>query len=369
MAILNADPLDQYGGSEAAMVQGPWAQVDTGSWNLSNANPRTGAWALRCVPVGTHLVRRVFGNSLAEGKVAFAMYCDALPSSENPGDSAFVSRFELCSFRDAANNVQVVFVFGTNGQVVAYRGQTTSISGGLVLTTLLDRSDPLILIPARAYSHLEFKVGIDDSAGYCEVRLNGVTIMNLTGIDTRATGAAAETSQWAVASAGADGGGVPFADFCDFIFSDDAGAHNPDFVGDQKVYWLPPDSDTAQADWTPSTGSTSYGVIDEAPPNDADYLSLAATTGKTNVGCADLPADVVSVSAVIPTIRSWKDDAGVCDLAPGILQGATYDSGSGQPQTTAPNYYHQVFEVDPVSGVPFTPAEVNSLKLVLERTA
>jgi hypothetical protein len=36
MALRWADPFDQYGGSVADMLQGPWAQVDTTLWSLSN---------------------------------------------------------------------------------------------------------------------------------------------------------------------------------------------------------------------------------------------------------------------------------------------------------------------------------------------
>lgn len=372
MALRWGDPFDQYGGDESAMIEGPagWAQIDTNQWSLSNANPRTGAWALRLTPglSDAQIARRVIGDSLAEAKISYGVYCESLPTVESPGNSNNDGRrIELVSFRDAANAVQLTFVLGTNGQVVAYRGDTINFAtGSHALTTLLERSSPSVLIPARAYSHLEFKVGIDNVAGFIEVRLNQVTIMNLTGIKTQESGLA-ETSQVAMQKHGVGSFSGTF-DFDDMICSDTLGAYNTDFIGDKKLFYLPPTSDTAVADFTPSTGATSYGVIDEIPANDSDYLSLAATTGKTAVGHDPLAGSIAAISGVFALQRSWKTDAGVCNMNPGILQGSTYESGADQPQSTGPGYYMQAFEFDPVTTMPFTESDVNSLDQVIERT-
>jgi hypothetical protein len=371
MALRWADPFEQYGGDASLMIQGPWAQIDTTLWSLSNTRARTGAWSLRLAGAGlqTHqIARRVIGNSLTEAKIGYALYCDSLPVSENPGDTGGSgSRIEILSFRDAANGVQLTFVLGTNGQVVAYRGGHSTLTGGWALDTFLARSDPTILVPARAFSHLEFKVKIDPVDGYIEVRLNQVTIMNLTGINTRYT-ANTETSQvaWAKEAIGGNGG---LYYFDDIVCSDTLGGRNTDFIGDQKCFYLPPTSDGVNQDFTVSTAGPAYIVLSNVPPDDAQYLSLVATTGKTGVGCANLPGNTASVAGVFAMIRSWKDDAGVCDMKPGLKQGATFAAGPGQPQTTAPNYYMQPFEVDPVSGVPFTRDDVNSLELIVERAA
>lgn len=367
-----ADPFDQYGGDETAMAEGPagWAQIDGEEWGLSTANPRTGAWALRLTPgLSSHsMVRRVIGDSLAEAKVGYGVFVASLPTQEYPGDAPFQGgRIEILSFRDAANVVQLTFVLGTNGQVVAYLGSHPTITSGWALTTFIERSDPTILVPARAYSHLEFKVKIDATDGYIEVRLNQVTIMNVTGICTQASGNA-ETSQIAINKEGVNAMSGTF-DFDDMVCSDTLGPYETDFVGDQKCFYFPPNSDTAVAAFTPSVGGTSYGVVDEIPPNDADYLGLAATTGKTAVGHAALGGAIASIAAVCALQRSWKTDAGVCDMAPGLLQGATYAAGDGQPQSTGPGYYIETFHVDPVTGVPFTVSDIDTLKQVVERTA
>lgn len=365
MTVCWADPLDLYGGDESAMTDGAWAEIGSG-WSLSTANPRTGLYSLRMANGSAGPARRTLGAAKQVAKLATAMFLEVLPTSEFVlGVGGIRPALMIHQYRDAANGVQVSIGVGTDGRLIAWQSGYYLVGAGTPIGVKLGESGQCI--HANSYDHVESRVGIHLTDGFVEVRVNGVTVINLTGVNTNPTGLG-ETSQTVTQNIGTGGIGG-YLDICDLIASDDLGAHNTDFVGDQKVFWLPPDSDTAQADWTPSTGATSYGVLDEAPPNDTDYLSLAATTGKTDVGCANLPGGVVSVAAVIATIRSRKDDAGVCDLNPGIKSGATYATGAGQPQTTAALYFNQVFEVDPVSTAPFTPAEVNALKLVLERTA
>jgi hypothetical protein len=63
---------------------------------------------------------------------------------------------------------------------------------------------------------------------------------------------------------------------------------------------LRPNADTTVGAWTPSTGSTLFGVIDEAVADDADYITTAsATTGKVKVEVSTDPADDTNHSVSI----------------------------------------------------------------------
>jgi hypothetical protein len=64
---------------------------------------------------------------------------------------------------------------------------------------LLGRSDPCVA--PGGYHHFEFKTKIDNATGYIEVRVNEVTVLNLTGIDTQNTANAA-AAQFMVGSRG-----------------------------------------------------------------------------------------------------------------------------------------------------------------------
>ncbi len=378
MTLVWADPFDQYGGDVDAMRSAAYLNVSA-DWSLSAAKPRTGSRALlfnsddsgasdtSINALGSF--RRTFGAALQEAGAGYALWIERLPAYEVGTFPALPSTAwiatKLFVFLSGGGETQVMITLGTDGAVVAYRGYVFASFPAGDGWTLLGRSAPCVR--AQAYTHIEAKVKIDPVDGAVEVRVNGATVLNLTGINTDEQ-LTAETSQVYTYA------GSQFSDYGnfyldDYIGWDTNGAHNNDFLGDQKLYYLAPNGDTAQADWTPSAGATSYGVVDEAPPDDADYLSLVATTGSTDLALANLPASVVAVSAVVPFMRAWKGDAGVCDVAPGVVQGATPSTPVGQPIATVPQYYEQAVEVDPVSGLPFTPAEVNSLLLRIERTA
>jgi hypothetical protein len=134
-------------------------------------------------------------------------------------------------------------------------------------------------------------VKIADSGGYIEVRVNEVTVLNLTGIDTQNTANAA-TAQFVVGPGwwGADGVKPHFGNFdFDDPFAWDDDATDPentvvDFVGDKGAYWLPPVSDTATSEFDITPSAPAYGVLDEVPPSGTDYLATAATTARTIVG-------------------------------------------------------------------------------------
>lgn len=364
MTMLWAEPFEPYGGLETVMLDGFWAQVSAG-FTLDQTHVRTGDWALKLANGNANdEVRRTLLDAQTTVGMACAIYLDALPATEFKGGGLAPTALFIHQFRDATNQIQLSVCIGTDGAVVVYN-QGLYTGGGSPQGALLARSGQAIR--AKSFTHIETKAGIDAVNGFVEVRVNGVTVINVTGVNTDPVGSH-EVSQCAINCTGTS---IIQANlWVDDLFTwNGDGTQNNDFVGDQKVYYLPPNGDTAQADWTPSAGSTSYTMVDEVPPDDNDYLSLAATTGDTDLSLTDLPGAVVAVAAVMPIMRAFKNDAGTCDLAPSILQGATYASGDPQPVTTSAQYYQQVFEVDPVSLAPFTPADVNSLKLSLIRTS
>lgn len=335
-----------------------WAEVNSG-FTLSTANPRTGTWHLRLADDATGRCRRVFGEPLTEVFVGFAVYCHTLPSSESSGTSGGgVNGTELCSFRDQANDVQCRLLLGTDGAIEARRG-----------TTVLGRSLPII--GAGAYQHIEIYALASDTVGAIEVRVDEVTRLNLTGIDTVST-SNIEFSQIAFGFEVHSGGGArPQIDWADFYVNDTEadGSGCDTWVGDCKSGVLMVDADTAQADFTKSTGTVGYSLLNETPANDADYIETSSATAESDFGLADGPASLSEILTVRPFVRAMKDDAGTCTIAPNILSNATKGTVSSQPVTTAFAYYDSNIPVDPDTGVPWTPSGLNAAEHVVERTA
>lgn len=365
MANRWCDGLGRYGTDESLMLNGSsgqaWAQIDN-SFALSTANPRTGTYHLRLTDsVGPKRIRRVFGDALTEVFIGYALYVADLPNKESHGTTGGgLDGTELCSFRDAANAVQCRLLLGTDGGIEARRG-----------TTVLGRCAPVI--GAGAYQHIEIyaKAG-DGTDGAIEVRVDEVTKLNLTGIDTVST-ANVEFSQFALGYELKNDVDTfyPTMDFADFFCNDTTsdGSGCDTWIGDCKSGLLLVTSDTAQADFALSAGVSGYPLLGEVPPDDATYISTGSSTAESDFGLANGPANLSEVLTVRPFVRAMKDDAGTCTIAPNMLSNSTKGTVSDQPVTTAFAYYDSNVPVDPDTGVPWTPSGLNAAEHVVERTA
>lgn len=360
MANRWCDGFGRYGGTKANMLNGSsgqaWAQVDSG-FSLSSANPRTGNWHLRLGTGATaSYARRVFGAPLTEVLFGCAVYCNELPSSEpdngNVNDFGATILFELT---DQANVQQIIGILGTDGAIDVRRGGNS-----------LGRTIPII--GAGAYQHMEVYAIANNSGGAIEIRIDEVTRLNLTGIDTVST-SNIEFSQWQFGRRSSNG--TPQMDFADFYANDttDDGSGCDTFVGDCKSGCLMVDSDTAQADFSKSSGTSGYSLLDETPPNDSGYIFTASTTAESDFGLENTPSNLTEILTVRPFMRAMKDDAGTCVIAPNMKSGSTKGTVSGQPLTTAFAYYDSNVPFDPVTGVPWTKTDLDAAKHVAERTA
>jgi hypothetical protein len=328
-----------------------WAQVD-GQFSLSNVNPRTGNWHLRFEAGGNQIARRVFGEPLTEVLLGKAVYMDQLPTSEVDGSYGLF----LFSLRDQANAIQMTVWVGTDGALEVRRGTTT----------VLGRSIPII--GAGAYQHVELYAKAGNGDGACEIRVDEITRLNLTGIDN-ITSTNVEFSQDALGTQGTQGAGtVDLADvYCNDTTDDGSGCNW--FIGDCKSGVLMVDADTATAGFDLSAGAQGYPLLNETPPDDGDYLFTASTTAESDFGLADTPSNLTEILTVRPFVRAMKDDAGSCSIAPNMKSATTKGTVSDQPVTTAFAYYDSNVPFDPATGVPWTKSGLDAANHVVERTA
>lgn len=364
MANRWCDGLGRYGGTKAYMLNGSsgqaWADVG-GDWSLSSANPRTGSWHLRMVDgTARSEIRRVFGEPLTEVFFGFGIYCHDLPNSESVGTTdGGLTGVALACFRDVANGRQIRLLLGTDGGLELRRG-----------TTVLGRSLPII--GAGAYQHIEIYAKASNTVGAFEVRVDEITKLNLTGIDTVAT-ANVEFSQVAVYHELKGGADPPYPtiDFADFFVNDTTadGSGCDTFIGDVKSGVRMVNADTAQADFTLSSGVTGYELLDEVPANDSDYISTTSATAESDFGIEDGPANVSEILTARPFVRAMKDDAGTCTVAPSLKSNSVKATVDDQPVTTEFAYYDSNVPVDPDSGVPWVAADLDAALHVVERTA
>ena len=122
---------------------------------------------------------------------------------------------------------------------------------------------------------VEIKVKCHNTSGTVEVRVNGATVVSLSGVDTQeGTHAYHDVVRLGFRD-------VAFID--DVYICDGSGTANNDFLGNCRVVSLLPDGDAATLEWTPSTAGAHYGLVDESFPNDdTDYVE-DATSGHVDL--------------------------------------------------------------------------------------
>lgn len=225
-------------------------------------------------------------------------------------------------------------------------------------------------IALNTYTYVECLVTIHDTAGVVTVRLDGTTVLSLTGIDTQATGnAVADTIRL-----GNHGSGPTFQfgteDLDDVYICDGSGAapHNT-FLGDCRVDVLSPTADGAHSAWTPSTGTSHFALVDETAPNDdTDYLSTATAAARDSHAMTDLPSLTTPlILGVQHVMAARKDDAGTRQVKALLKSGATTQAGSvTHTLTTAYTFYRTVYPTDPATGAAWTVAAVNAVEAGME---
>jgi hypothetical protein len=373
MALLFVDSLQQYASNETAMLDGPWAEIDISGFEFSlGSNGRSGTYNLnRSTTIGTVVARRVLGTSVTTVGLGFAFYPTVLPN--------FSNEVCLCDLRDANNMVNLSIVIQSTGVLSVVRGE---VKYGTIIA-----SSASPCVRAHSYQHVEIKATIDGSAGAVEVRVNGVTVISATGVDTVATTAEmdvsgkinglAECSQVALVGGPNHGStmNVSMNDYnirySDLVCWDDSGSYNNDFLGDHFVTAHYPTGDTAQADWTALSGTGYENIDDTDPDEDSTYIYAAApgspAESTSEFDIANLNSTSGTVAGVVVTTRARKDEAGDADLQNGVKSGGVETRGDTHAVNGIYTYYEDVVETDPNSGVAFTPTNINNLLLQLNR--
>lgn len=341
MALLWMDGFDHYSNTETFMLDGLYAQA---SGILSSSPVRTGLRSL-LIDQGT-ILRKVLPSGRAAVGVGMGLYFPQIPSINNNA--------VLIDFRDNTNTRHVAVGVTSTGALEVFSGVSYLGTTAPVLT-------------ANAWHHLEMAVGFSNTVGTVEIRVNGVTVLSLTGQDTVST-ANVQCAQVASFNTA----GSPTSNFYidDLFIWDTLGSHNNDFIGDRRVLRLLPNADTAETDWVRNTGSNDFEAIDEVPPDDdATYVEATAATDRSEYGMENLGAEVVNVAALMTLPRIKKTDAGTANAQISLVSGASVTAGADRPITTAYTYWPDVFETDPATGAPWTPSAVNSALVRIERTA
>ena len=254
----------------------------------------------------------------------------------------------ICGFRDnGANQIELrrtatgYWTVTRNGTVIETSATTYALS---------------------TWYYIEFKATIGSgTSGSYEVRLNGATLMNNggNGCNTQNT-ANAYANQVFLGSVN-----NCYQQVDDLYVLRTDTAPNNTFLGECRIFTnLPTGDSSTNKQWTRSTGSNNYALVDEATQNsDTDY-TYDATPGHIDTFTFASITPTGGIAAVALNMCARKDDAGTRQIAEETRQSSTEYTSSDTKTLTSSYLIHQnIREVDPATSLPWSASGVNSAEM------
>lgn len=238
-------------------------------------------------------------------------------------------------------------------------GQVYIEAGGAVRATT-----PTFPVAAYAdiYSYYEIKFVLNNTTGSVEVRQYNLPLLSWNG-DTQNGGTGiinrVQIGGYQQTSFNAD----------DLRIWDDQGTTCNDWVGDCRVRNILPAADGFYVGFDPSTGVDRFACVDEGVLNgDTDYITGADPGNKVSFSPTQITytGNIVSV-----TPKAWvrKTDAGNAELKSLLrIGGVDYEGNACGVGDTYQPVYNKTWELNPATGLPWTPAEINTLEFGLHKS-
>lgn len=224
-----------------------------------------------------------------------------------------------------------------------------SASTGFSGTELISIT-PNVWFP-QSWHYIEFGAKIHDTAGWVELRQDGVTIGRFDG-DTR------------------DGGSDALIDVATFVQFTNSGSFNIDdvyilneqgtvnntWLGDTRCFPLYPNGNGTSS--TPLSGSDgnstdNYLLVDEAgTPVTTDYVFSTVDGDQDTYTFQDLPVTLGTIRGVEVRAHAAKDDTGTKQIRMITRRSGTDDFGPDHVLAAIPLYqtHHDIHELDPHAG-------------------
>ena len=240
---------------------------------------------------------------------------------------------------------QLVLRIVTGGKLYLDRG-TTNIDGGTV---------PMIL---QNWHYIEFKATIDNSVGAYEIKLDGITIMSDSSVDTQnAAASSIDLVQFHRNSSQSE-------EYDDIYLLDDQGLNNTDFLGDTQIETIIPDGDGNQNDFAPDSGLTNWEMVDDGdtPDDDSTFNSGGTLDDAELYTMAAMTASFDSVAAIQVRNHLRKEEAGDRQGRALIRSNTDQAEGAAHGMSTDYRYHEHIFETDPQGGGAWTETRINALE-------
>jgi len=325
MALLFMDGFEHYSTAQLTLK---W-DLNIGGI-ISTAMPSTGAKSLS-MNLGTRTQKNV-AVPVRTVIVGWSHYQVNLDSSRQP----------LVLYK-YGGQTQVGLYIESDGRLTAARG-----SPPVVIATSTQA------VPLLTWTYIEFKAEIGNYDGSVRIRINGTQVV-IQADDTQ-TQSASLVDQIDLNAAGRH---HFYAD--DFYICDHLGTRNNNFIGPCKIYNLAPDADGYWNQWDPLGGGLHFYEVDEMPPeDDTDYVSASSIGSKDSYSFAPLVVDDTILGTQINLYARQEQAVGTHAIASLARQDPNEESGLDQELINTYKYYTAIYDLDPLTGLPWVKTGLNT---------
>jgi hypothetical protein len=348
MSIIHYEHFDLYGTDiNALLARGYGTQGALSSGNFSTSS-RTGS---QCFNASSS--QQLLRWSAPAPLSVMGQGCAMLVVS-TPTNNSFIQFAAGLSFGTASNANAIRIVPNGNFGFSVFAGTGSSTPLGSSVNGLISTGS-FFWLEARVTSGA-------GTTGAVEVRLNGVQIINLTGLSL--------TENWITATIGSDNYALqPAARFDDWVVWDTAGSVNNSFLGDTFVLVAAPNADGTPSDWVQDSGANRFSRISETTPADASFITGNAV-GDVNVfGHVALTLPTGSVAAVATQVRAFKTDAGSSSIQIGVTNNSQHSMSAELALATGAVVRSHIANLNPDGNVPWTQAAAQAAGMRFRRAA
>lgn len=287
--------------------------------------------------------------ALANGATTTPLFGFAFnPAGSLAGLSTDITIASFC-YAFSITTAQICLTVGADKLLRIYRGNKA---------TLLATSSAQVT--ENAYQYIEFAATIHDTTGNYEVRIDGTTVLSATNVDTRQDASVADVS--VISFGGSSGSGRPVLRYDDIYAKDDL-----TFLGPCRVETLFPTADTADKDWTRSSGADNYALLDDAGTI-TDYVESVTVGDYDNFTFGDLSSLPSKIHGVSVVALASKPEAGEAFVKASVRLGVVKYDGEAKGVAAGWEWYEHQWVNSPFSGNSWSRLEINSLTCGFERS-
>lgn len=224
------------------------------------------------------------------------------------------------------------------------------------------------LLTHGSFEFIELRLKVGEFDGEFEMRVNqgpsqSTTVADLSGINTKGASANAYINQIQFGRQTGESGLTFYMDDMHLINVD--GDSPSGFLGDGRIYTLLPDGDASPNQFSIVGAAVDHydAVNDIAEVDHAEYLKSGFTGNEEVWDLLNLTDPTETIDFVTSRSVFWKPTAGDATVQSFLQQGASrHELELLDPPGTRRHFHGDSYIVNPVTGSPWTFAEINNLQ-------